>query len=404
MKLLVFLPIFFAFNGFSQWNVVFNHPDHESAISVLNENTIVVTSDDSGKIHRSIDGGETWTFFQTSYNEGFVDVDFPSSQVGYVCGGSSFGAETEYIMKSIDGGSTWNTVFSNTNGDPFFYYFTKLNFLNNDTGFVAPMNGPLFRTLDGGNSFEQLAPIVPNLLAITSIEVNSNSELFVCAKLSEGPGLFSFSIYKSVDLGNSWVLVHSLEENGVSTIFFYDENRGYAVGDNGMFLSTNNAGMTWNEVFLSPFTDMTALDFTTPEIGYINNAGSISKTVNGGQSWELQNISPLTIIRHIEFANDTIGYALGDLGIYKTTNGGDLLGLSDNSFLFDLFPNPFTDEIQFTFDDKDEHFVQLMNSIGQIVYEGKVSFFNSTINTLQFNCGMYFVNIDGYYIDQLVKH
>lgn len=364
--LITLLTISISTLCYSQWSGIYFHGDQESAITVLNEDTIVAVTNGGGRIHRSTDGGETWSFYQTVFSEEFLDIDFPTNSVGYASGGSAFGIHKEFIAKTIDGGQTWDSLVSNDGG----YYFTKIRFINADTGFVAPMSGELQKTTNGGATFTQIPLIDPKMLGVKEIAIKANEEIFVALKLTEGPGITSYSICRSDDLGVNWTTVYTGDEN-VSNIFFVDDNIGYAVGGDGLFLKTIDGGSTWTKTLISPYTSLTGLYFISPEVGYINNAGGIYRTEDGGINWTVQNISPLTIIHQIKFANNTIGYALGDNGIYKTTNGGLLMNENeiDNNSDFTIYPNPTNDKIFITPFNEPMVSVAIFNQLGQKIIE-----------------------------------
>ncbi|MEX1000696.1 MAG: YCF48-related protein [Crocinitomicaceae bacterium] len=373
MKIVIILvSVSFSTLCYSQWNGIYFHADQESAIAVINKDTIVTVANDGGRIHRSTDGGQNWSFYQTVFSEAFLDIDFPTNLVGYACGGSSFGLHKEFIAKTTDAGQTWDSLTSDANGS--FYYFTKIRFINADTGFVAPMVGELQKTVDGGTTFTQIPLIDPQMLSVNEIAIKPNNEIFVVVRLTQGPGITSYSIFSSDDLGSNWTSVYTGDNTSISKIFFVNNSIGYAVGGNGLFLKTTDGGASWTSSWINPYTGLTGLHFTSPEVGYINNAGGIYRTEDGGISWTVQNISPLTIIRQIKFANDTIGYALGD-GIYKTTNGGVILSVNeaDNKAHFTIYPNPSSDKIFIQPLDETIKSLAIYNQLGQKIKEFEAS-------------------------------
>lgn len=390
MKLLVLLPtIALAHMSFAQWNAIYLHADYESAMAVLNKDTLVTVTNEGGRIHRSTDGGQSWSFSQTLFTGAYTDVDFPTDLVGYACGGSAFGEHKEFIAKTMDGGQTWDSLTSDANGN--FYYFTQIRFINADTGFVIPMNGPLYKTTNGGLTFDPLPLIDPQMLAVNNMAIKPNGEIFVSLRLTQGPGLTSCTAYRSNDLGVSWTEVLACNE-GIGTMFFVDDNIGYAIGADGVFLKTTDGGTTWTCTFISPFTDLTAIHFTSPTVGYINNAGGIYRTNDGGASWVVQNISQLSIIHKIQFANDSIGYALGDVGVYKTNNGGQTSGIDDldEGSLFSIYPNPVHDKIMIDHPEGLNGTVVIFDQQGQALMECTAS---QVLDVSFLSEGIYFLTI-----------
>ena len=68
--------------------------------------------------------------------------------------------------------------------------------------------------------------------------------------------------------------------------------------------------------------NLTALWFTSPQIGYTNTAGTISRTADGGASWAIQSVVPVSLARKVMMVTQDVGYAIKDDGVYKTGNAG----------------------------------------------------------------------------------
>lgn len=375
--LIILLTISIPTLCYSQWNGIYFHGDQESVIEVINKDTVIAATNWDGRIHRTTDGGQTWSFYQTEFTTSwFLDVHFPTNSVGYACGGTAFGSHTNVIAKTTDAGQTWDSITSN---DFTGYSFRKIHFINADTGFVAQEAGDILITVDGGNSFSNITTDG----AVTAITSNPNEEVFIGLRKFLSANSYVYSILKSTDFGNNWSAVYSDTMNGVSGInhreinelFFVSNNVGLAVGGNGLFLKTIDGGATWTSSFINPYTNLTGLHFTSPNVGYINNAGGIYRTEDGGMNWAVQNISPLTIIHQIKFTNHTIGFALGDNGVYKTTNGGILLSVNEinKSSDFTIYPNPTSDKIFITSPKETITSLAIFNQLGQKIKELEAS-------------------------------
>src|SRR6056297_617338 len=61
---------------------------------------------DEGLVHKTTDGGNTWTVVREAVPESddWVSVDFANADVGYAC------ADAGMIFKTEDGGDTWTMV------------------------------------------------------------------------------------------------------------------------------------------------------------------------------------------------------------------------------------------------------------------------------------------------------
>lgn len=133
-------------------------------------------------------------------------------------------------------------------------------------------------------------------------------------------------ILTSADGGDSWTpQVSNVSGVTLRSVFFTSEADGWIVGSSNTILSTSDGGSTWNTVSTggtSPaFNDVF---FSSPSTGYIvgvnGTAGFSKRTTNGGASWATTAVSgPL---ESVHFTSDVQGWACGRLGvIFHTTNG-----------------------------------------------------------------------------------
>ena len=348
-KIFYICLLLFPISLSAQWNIVYNNADLAPGLAVLNQDTVIAISSTYGRIHRSSDGGQSWTSIQTLFSSSwFFDVHFPSTQVGYACGGTAFGLHTNIIAKTTDAGLSWDSLTANSFSG---YSFNHIFFVDDNIGFVSGEANLLLKTTDGGANFSPISiPIGEN---VTAISFQSSSLGFVATQKAIAPGQVAYKIRRTTDLGSSWASVYTDTMSGTNGLIHRTINNfslintsiGYAVGGHGLFLKTTNGGQTWGQSLLLPNTNLTGISFTDANTGYINNAGGIYKTENGGLSWMVQNISPLSIIRQISFASKDIGFAVADGGMYKTLNGGQLTGINSGftGKIVTIFPNPVED-------------------------------------------------------------
>ncbi len=403
MKTKIQLFLFFFCTPFAlsaQWNYLNGPFSFETYMEVVNNDTLVFSDGATGKIFHSFDGGDSWSAFDTELEYSWIfDFDFPTDQVGYGCGGTYFGMYTDVIIKTEDAGQTWDTLTTNRYG---VYTFNTIEFVNVDTGFVAS-GDLLLRTEDGGVSFTPLSIVDEGVFSIANLSSTSDGVLFASTRLLISPNAYEISIYRSADLGDSWLQVYSdtMEDTDnfnnrfIGSIHFPTPEIGYAVGGNGIFLKTVDAGLTWAQSFISPFSNLTSVYFTSANVGYINNAGGIYKTTDGGTTWEIQNMNVPAIVHDIQFASSEIGYAKTDHNIYKTTNGGEITAVSELNANVDIqiFPNPSNDIIKLNHPSGIEiQKIELMDIVGKTIQ----AFSNpvSSIDVSKLPAGNYLLKLD----------
>jgi len=136
-------------------------------------------------------------------------------------------------------------------------------------------------------------------------------------------------VLKTTDGGSSWTKLNNgyeIIDEGVSSIFFLDENVGYISGGFNVrkVLKTTDGGNTWTSVLLD--VRFGQIQFVDSQIGYAFRAGysngRMYKTIDGGNTWNI-SIEVDEEIRAFHFVDENTGYFVGDQGlIYKTNDGG----------------------------------------------------------------------------------
>lgn len=136
---------------------------------------------------------------------------------------------------------------------------------------------------------------------------------------------------KTTDAGSTWLSMLVPTDKVLRSVVFYDVNTGYIVsGDGYSFYSgdvykTTNGGNTWNFQLLPNYVHFYSVFIINPDTIYVSGYQTILKTTNAGYTWESQTFTDLGFITSLYFTDINIGYAseFNNLKILKTTNGGD---------------------------------------------------------------------------------
>ncbi len=125
-----------------------------------------------------------------------------------------------------------------------------------------------------------------------------------------------------------WRQIESGTSEHLYGVHFADTKHGWAVGTAGTILSTANGGMTWNATSVSKDT-FTAVNFATPNNGWLTSIGKVHYTGSGGASWRIQyqvrggGTRPPGIL-DMHFITASEGWAVGGSGtVLHTTDGGN---------------------------------------------------------------------------------
>ena len=83
-------------------------------------------------------------------------------------------------------------------------------------------------------------------------------------------------ILNTTDGGNSWNYQFNEPTGALYSIFFVDENNGWATGNYGIILHTSNGGASWNYQISGATFTLFDVFFTDINNGWITGSGPLS--------------------------------------------------------------------------------------------------------------------------------
>jgi photosystem II stability/assembly factor-like uncharacterized protein len=111
-------------------------------------------------------------------------------------------------------------------------------------------------------------------------------------------------------------------------VYMYDENRGWAVGDNNVILRTLNGGTTWVSLEAPVSGIYNKIRFYNKDLGYIvGNSGVVLKTSNSGDSWIVSYNDIIDNLNDISVASVNHVCVVGDNGTILLSTDGSLFNL-----------------------------------------------------------------------------
>ncbi|HIK01840.1 TPA: hypothetical protein H1008_01880, partial [archaeon] len=217
------------------------------------------------------------------------------------------------ILKSTDGGDSWEEQDSGTTERLNTVYFTSI-----DIGFAAGLGGTLLKTTDGGDEWEQTSV---NCGSIDPCYINDIH--FPTSRVGYAAGWETY--LKTSNGGNNWEYKMRSSYSDKLAVFFTDENTGYLAGKSRMLDKIEgdvienlipHGNPDWNDVY-----------FTDEDTGYIvSSYGSVRKTTDGGESgWPESWQSVLDIdgnFKSIYFTDENTGYVAGAEIVWHGSQGG----------------------------------------------------------------------------------
>lgn len=365
---------------------------------------------DTASILKTTDGGDTWQIIFTQTPRRFSRIKFINSLTGFISGGS--GSGTPYLYKSTDAGNNWTTVPGATLGTA---YWNDMAVLNEDTIWLIDANslsGGVFFTSNGGASWQN--------------QINLGSQNPGKIYMYNGRiGFFSSTagLYKTTNSGAVWF--NASNDFSFSDMFFVDSLTGWKAS--GFMKKTTNGGLNWNNQTLPSggnilITSIEKFSNVNDDTiygvsGYANTGsgarGIVYRTTNKGDTWLFQiPDSTINIFRyfHTKFINKQNGWAYNPITGIHTTNAGDPIWYTPVTQissevpkeykLFNNYPNPFNPVTNFGF--RIVHFglvtIKIYDIAGKEVTtllneELKAGEYKTDWNATGFSSGVYFYSL-----------
>lgn len=302
--------IYSSINNGTTWNIVVNNLPTPNSITELTEyNGILYCSLYNNGIHKSLDGGSTWT----PANAGIENKTFYTLQVfdNKIVAGLANGG----IMVSLDNGTTWldrSEGVQNIQFAGLSVTETKIYAVGRESAVTQGSPGLFVSENDG----ETWTPIV-----VPYIDPNGLTDVFV-----DGTDVYVADvghIYLSSDEGQTWQQTTLSTFATVRNIGKY-EDYIYATTSNGRYYITRDKGSIWTMV-----KNEKSSDFINDL--YIANGNILMSTDEGvyqskddGITWNSNNTGIKSIwIRAMAANNDYVFVGTADQGVFRTNNGGE---------------------------------------------------------------------------------
>ncbi len=254
-----------------------------------------------GMILKTTDGGFTWNKQFTHVNNNLHSIYFTDPNTGWAVGNDGI------ILKSTDGGVHWISQPSPTKDSLF-----SLQFINKSLGWAVGSGGVILHTSNGNDWSIQPDQNTNSL----------NSVFFISKDTGSAVGSNGTILY-TVNGGDYWGKIPSITDTNLYSIYITPSEKAYAVGEGGTVVQIT-ADSTWNSAFKF-YNTLNSLFFIGPDSAWaVGDYGTILNTTNGGKSGEVQTSNTSSNLYSVHFVNSKYGWAAGGLGtILRTTDGGE---------------------------------------------------------------------------------
>ncbi len=255
-----------------------------------------------GTILKSIDGGDTWDARSSGTAYEFTSATFANDGLtGWAV------ANTLAVYKSTDGGVTWEGAFPGSSLD---FMLSSVTFANDrltgwaggveiiDDGFLPDFRSVILKSIDGGGTWETRYSGTnrgtPEWLSSVMFAANGRTGWAVGRA-----GI----ILKSIDGGDTWEARYSGTTEWLTSVTFADDGRtGWAVGSGGTILKSIDGGDNWEARSSGTAYGLTSVAFANDgaepaqqaidggRTGWaVGAGGTILKSTDSGDNWRRLN-------------------------------------------------------------------------------------------------------------------
>ena len=293
------------------------------------------------------------------------DVFFISANVGWAVG------DRGVVLKSVDGGETWNLCETNVDANLFAVSFFDERYGLAVGGRVMPSTkgglGVILRTIDGGVTWGEVEHAAFPILR--DVKILDPQTAWIAGDSST---MYPSGLFVSEDTGVSWIAESGSKHSGWRSILYdpaerlgagvtmrgelqtvsgdalrrpldaesrsfadsaYDASTGtaWAVGSEGLVMRSDDFGQSWrySDAPLPDGTgdyfDLASVSARDGKLAAVGSPGSlVFSSSDGGASWRSHATGSTAPMRRVFFLDANLGWCVGDLGtIASTRDGGE---------------------------------------------------------------------------------
>ncbi len=251
---------------------------HGLGIEPVHRNVLYIAT--HGDFYHSVDGEPPIKVDEQRADYMAFNAPYSHGVPLYASGHPSTGGNTG-LIKSTDGGKTWETVATILEPPVDFHAMSVSK--SNPTiiiGFDSANRG-LFKTIDAGLNWQKLNP--PDYVSALAISPTDPNVVFA----GSGNG-----IYQSSDGANTWTPIEPLKGNLIFALTFDEEGVLYAATEQLGLSRSFDLGQTWEKVNSPNLTIMSIAVDAQNKILYVAGYSSdgfqeVYKSSDDGASWDL---------------------------------------------------------------------------------------------------------------------
>lgn len=239
------------------------------------------------------------------------------------------------VWRTKDGGNTWDKTFRSNSGNEnaAFTSAHRIKFVDSQIGWIQE-NYKILYTKDGGFSWTKVRGITYQPLHMLILNQTS---CWVITRRTKGESE-DFWINRTADGGKTWNVTNLPKDARSGSLFFLDEKNGWIGGADGTLYRTQDGGSTWNRSFRQlKGVVINSVFWSTINEGWLagyspkdrtdppkDGKSAALHTTDGGRNWNyvhLESADPF--FSKIWFENEQKGWLVGRDTIFETADGGN---------------------------------------------------------------------------------
>ena len=365
---------------------------------------------DSGVILFTSDGGNNWTFQNSTVNTSIHDLFFLDSLNGWglTWHRNQFGPIGTTFLKTTNGGQTWVAeIFGKDLNFIYSIFFTDLS-----NGWICGEPGIILKTSNGGNDWieAKIRNVQFSNFPIKKIRFFNNNFGIGCGGVIDIFGV----IWRTTDGGENWD-AFAIGPEPINDFQIINNDFVFAVGGDyeyGTAVShSTDFGLTWNYRTLDIFGIANSVAFRNDKEGWLNLKGErkFLVTIDSGYNWTEYPTPDSVQPNKIIFTDSLHGYAVCDSGYFlkyipplptKVEDIKSINSINVRVIDFEIFPNPFNSNTKILVNLKQSGKlrIELFSILGERLQIIEDKFFNQGNHIFEFypeikNSGVYFIKV-----------
>ncbi len=288
----------------------------------------------AGTIRKTINAGVDWLGQTSGTYLDLLEIGAVDVNNAWAVGGSGYPGGEGTVVRTTDGGTTWEVKASPLQHGPFF----GLSVIDADNAWVCGAEGVL-ETSNGGVGWAKVDAGQHFFYGVRDVSTVNGLVAWAVYDNGDGPAV---TVEKTTDGGATWQVQKSfdkLKSCAPATVWAVNSSTAWLTGAAGLLLKTEDGGATWTDQTVSALADVRDLSFVGDTAWAVGESGMaytprVLKTTDGGDHWVGQD----------EFTADLCGVSACDVAtawavgyegtILHTLDGGGATRSAGTTFYF----------------------------------------------------------------------